>query len=92
MSLYITIDIYEEESRKMNKYLTETSCEDNLYPGFKDFDLKFLIGQCIIYLSKSYNEPLIKFYAKTGSNFYINPKGKYSLTSPKYCNNKQIFK
>ena len=37
------------------------------------------------------NEPLIKFYAKTGSNFYINPKGKYSLTSPKYCNNKQIL-
>ena len=61
MSLYIPIDIYEEESRKMNKYLTETSCEDNLYPGFKDFDLKFLIGQCIIYLSKSYNEPLIKW-------------------------------
>ena len=61
LSLYIPIELYEEESRNMNKYLTESSCEDNLYPGFKDFDLRFLLGQCIIYKSKSYNEPLIKW-------------------------------
>jgi len=60
LSLYLPIELYEEESRNMNKYLTE-NCEDNLYPGYKDFDLKFLIGQCTIYLSKSYNEPLIKW-------------------------------
>ena len=45
----------------MNKYLTENSCEDNLYPNYKDFDLRFLHGKCIIYMSKSYNEPLIKW-------------------------------
>ena len=45
----------------MNKYLTETECEDNLYPNYKEFDLRFLVGQCIIYMSKSYNEPLIKW-------------------------------
>ena len=61
LSLYLPIELYEEESRKMNKYLTENSCEDNLYPGYKDYDLKFLLGQCTIYMSKSYNEPLIKW-------------------------------
>ena len=61
LSLYLPIELYEEDNRKTNKYLTENDCEDNLYPGYKDFDLRFLIGQCIIYMSKSYNEPLIKW-------------------------------
>ena len=61
LTLYLPIELYEEESRTMNKYLTENSCEDNLYPGYKDHDLKFLLGQCTIYMSKSYNEPLIKW-------------------------------
>ena len=61
LSLYLPIELYETESRSMNKYLTENSCEDNLYPGYKEYDLKFLLGQCTIYMSKSYNEPLIKW-------------------------------
>ena len=61
LSIYMPIELYEEESRSMNKYLTESECEDNLYPVYKDYDLRFLIGQCIIYMSKSYNEPLIKW-------------------------------
>ena len=61
LSLYLPIELYEEDNRKMNKYLTETECEDNLYPNYKEFDLRFLVGQCIIYMSKSYNEPLIKW-------------------------------
>ena len=61
LSIYLPIELYEEESRTMNKYLTESSCEDNLYPYYKDFDLRFLHGKSIIYMSKSYNEPLIKW-------------------------------
>ena len=61
LSLYLPIELYETESRAMNKYLSENSCEDNLYPGYKEYDLKFLLGQCTIYMSKSYNEPLIKW-------------------------------
>ena len=61
LSLYLPIELYETESRSMNKYLTENSCEDNLYPGYKEYDLKFILGQCTIYMSKSYNEPLIKW-------------------------------
>ena len=61
LSIYLPIELYEEESRTMNKYLTEDECEDNLYPCYKDFDLRFLLGKCIIYMSKSYNEPLIKW-------------------------------
>ncbi len=38
----------------------------------------------------SADEPLIKFYAKTGNNFYMNPNGRYSLTSPKYKENNQV--
>ncbi|MCQ2820308.1 MAG: hypothetical protein MJ252_23830 [archaeon] len=36
------------------------------------------------------NEPLIKYYAKTGVNFFNNPKGKYALTSPKFKENHQV--
>ena len=61
LSIYLPIELYEEDSRNMNKYLTEGTCEDNLYPYYKDFDLRFLLGKCIIYMSKSYNEPLIKW-------------------------------
>ena len=61
LSLYLPIELYEEDNKTMNKYLTENTCDDNLYPGYKEFDLRFLIGQCIIYMSKSYNEPLIKW-------------------------------
>ena len=61
LSLYLPIEMYEDDNKKTNKYLTETNCDDNLYSGYKDFDLRFLIGQCIIYMSKSYNEPLIKW-------------------------------
>ena len=61
LSLYLPIELYETESRAMNKYLSENSCEDNLYPGYKEYDLKFILGQCTIYMSKSYNEPLIKW-------------------------------
>ena len=61
LSLYLPIELYEEDNKKTNKYLTENNCDDNLYPGYKDFDLRFLIGKCIIYKSKSYNEPLIKW-------------------------------
>ena len=61
LGLYLPIELYEEDSRQTNKYLTETNCDDNLYEGYKNFDLRFLIGQCIIYKSKSYNEPLIKW-------------------------------
>ena len=61
LSLYLPIELYEEDSRQTNKYLTENNCEDNLYPGYKEFDLRFLTGQCIIYMSKSFNEPLIKW-------------------------------
>ena len=61
LSLYLPIELYEEDNKAMNKYLTENTCDDNLYPGYKEFDLRFLIGQCIIYMSKSYNEPLIKW-------------------------------
>ena len=61
LSLYLPIELYEEDNKAMNKYLTENTCDDNLYQGYKEFDLRFLIGQCIIYMSKSYNEPLIKW-------------------------------
>ena len=61
LSLYLPIELYEEDNKKINKYLTENNCEDNLYPGYKNFDLRFLVGHCIIYMSKSYNEPLIKW-------------------------------
>ena len=61
LSIYLPIELYEKQSSSMNKYLTENSCEDNLYPNYKDFDLRFLHGKCIIYMSKSYNEPLIKW-------------------------------
>jgi hypothetical protein len=61
LSLYLPIELYEIDNRNTNKYLTENDCEDNLYPGYKDFDLRFLTRQCIIYMSKSYNEPLIKW-------------------------------
>jgi hypothetical protein len=61
LSLYLPIELYEQDNKQTNKYLTENSCEDNLYPGYKDFDLRFLVGKCIIYMSKSYNEPLIKW-------------------------------
>ena len=61
LSLYLPIELYEEDNRQANRYLTENNCEDNLYPGYKDFDLRFLIGKSIIYKSKSYNEPLIKW-------------------------------
>lgn len=61
LSLYLPIEMYEDDNKKTNKYLTENNCDDNLYSGYKDFDLRFLVGQCIIYMSKSYNEPLIKW-------------------------------
>ena len=61
LSLYLPIELYEEDNRQTNRYLTENNCDDNLYPGYKDFDLRFLIGKSIIYKSKSYNEPLIKW-------------------------------
>ena len=61
LSLYLPIELYEEDNKQTNKYLTENNCEDNLYPGYKEFDLRFLGGHCIIYMSKSYNEPLIKW-------------------------------
>ena len=59
--LYLPIQLYNEDSNKTNNYVTENTCDDNLYPGYKKCDLRFLIGQCIIYMSKSYNEPLIKW-------------------------------
>ena len=68
LSLYLPIELYEQDNKQTNKYLTENTCEDNLYPGYKDFDLRFLVGKCIIYMSKSYNEPLIKWIDKSQLN------------------------
>ena len=78
LSIYLPIELYEEESRTMNKYLTESSCEDNLYPYYKDFDLRFLLGKSIIYMSKSYNEPLIKWIdiSQLSEKFEERIKGK----------------
>ena len=68
LSLYLPIELYEQDNKQTNKYLTENTCEDNLYPLYKDFDLRFLVGKCIIYMSKSYNEPLIKWIDKSQLN------------------------
>ena len=42
-------------------YLLTSDCSDNLYEYFKDDDLRFLIGYCVIYISKTRKEPLIKW-------------------------------
>ena len=60
-AIYLPVDLSLEESKKMNEYLSTTNCEDNLYERYKEYDLRFLIGKCIIYQNKSYNEPLIKW-------------------------------
>lgn len=60
-TIYLPVDLSQEESKKMNEYLCSGNCEDNLYERYKEYDLRFLVGKCIIYQNKSYNEPLIKW-------------------------------
>jgi hypothetical protein len=37
-----------------------TLCEDNLYEGFKEYDLRFLNGNCFIFFLKTQRDPLIQ--------------------------------
>ncbi len=38
----------------------QTAAEDNVFEGFKDFDLRFLKGYCVIYFLKTQRDALIK--------------------------------
>jgi hypothetical protein len=39
---------------------SQTSGDDNIFEGYKDFDLRFLNGYCVIYFLKTQRDPLIK--------------------------------
>lgn len=68
--------------RNRQLYKTQTEVTSRLYHPIKNKNLPYLINDEV------YKDPLIKFYAKTGCNFYINPRGKFALASPK-CEDKR---
>ena len=43
-----------------NFYYNQTSGEDNIFEGYKEYDLTFLNGVCIVYFLKTQRDPLIR--------------------------------
>jgi hypothetical protein len=43
-----------------NQEYSLTSADDNIFEGYKDFDLRFLRGYCVIYFLKTQRDALIK--------------------------------
>lgn len=52
---------FKKKSEKNNNYLTKEDTKNNLYPYYKSYDLRFLIGVSTIYQSKLLNIPVIHF-------------------------------
>ena len=61
INIYLSSDIVLKIIETNEKYLLSSDCNDNLYEYYKDYDLRFLIGKCIIYMNKTFREPLIKW-------------------------------
>ena len=56
---------FKKKSEKNNNYLTKEDTKNNLYPYYKSYDLRFLIGVSTIYQSKLLNTPVIHFIDKS---------------------------
>lgn len=61
INVYLPVDVVSKLIEEKETYLLNTDCSDNLYDYYKDDDLRFLVGNCIIYISKTRKEPLIKW-------------------------------
>lgn len=61
VNLYLPFDMLNKFIQEKETYLLTSDCSDNLYEYYKDDDLRFLIGYCVIYISKTRKEPLIKW-------------------------------
>lgn len=42
-------------------YLQTSSCQDNLFEYYKEYDFRYLIGHCVLYINKNSKDLLIKW-------------------------------
>ena len=59
--LYLPTEISTKIQTENNNYLVNNDCSDNLYEFYKDYDLRFLKGHCLIYSDSSFRNPLIRW-------------------------------
>ena len=71
--LYLLVpeELLKFSKENNNKYLATNECKDNLYPNYKDYNLRFLKGLCIIFNNTFEKKPFIKliFSPKLKENF-----------------------
>ena len=65
ISIYLPIELVNKYQQILNEYLIKSDCKDNLYEYYKDYDLRFLKGNCVIFIDKKYNKPLIQWIDKS---------------------------
>ena len=65
ISIYLPIELVNKYQQNLNEYLIKSDCKDNLYEYYKDYDLRFLKGNCVIFIDKKYNKPLIQWIDKS---------------------------
>lgn len=58
--LILPIEMVTQLNDEAFEYI-ETNCNDNLFPGFNDYDLRFLKGFAYVYFLKTQREGLISF-------------------------------
>ena len=57
----LPFEIYEQITNDSFKYTLTTSCDDNIFESYKEFDYRFLNGCCIIVFLNTQRSPLIRF-------------------------------
>jgi hypothetical protein len=65
ISIYLPIELLNKYQQNLNDYLIKSDCKDNLYEFYQEYDLRFLKGNCVIFLDKKYNKILIQWIEKS---------------------------
>ena len=52
--------LYHKENDKNNLFLIKENAKNNIYPYYKEYDLRFLIGKATLYYKEAFNATVIE--------------------------------
>ncbi|MCQ2816293.1 MAG: sister chromatid cohesion protein DCC1 [archaeon] len=61
LGLYLPSKLFDNELKISETYLASKECQDNVYEYYTEYDLRFLNKKCIVYMNKTFKDPLIKW-------------------------------
>jgi len=61
LRLILPNELLEIENQNNTKYIEETTCEDNIFEYYREYDFRFMKNQTYIYFLKTQREPLIQY-------------------------------